>query len=114
MNDSINNKNNSFLYNIQTTFIESDFKKKDFIKIFLHININKFCSFIIYFNNNCSIIANNFNYNDSPQQISSKIFISNKVKLKSENLKLFNKYNNFISKNQKWNFYNEGNYVVNF
>ena len=93
MNDSINNKNNSFLYNIQTTFIESDFKKKDFIKIFLHININKFCSFIIYFNNNCSIIANNFNYNDSPQQISSKIFISNKVKLKSENLKLFNKYN---------------------
>ena len=48
-------------------------------KVFLHININKLCSFILFFEDGV-IISKNFNFNDKPKDIKNKIFILNNIK----------------------------------
>ena len=49
------------------------------LKIFLHININKLCSFILFFEDGV-VITKNFYFNDKPEEIKNKIFILNNIK----------------------------------
>ena len=68
------------LYFINTIGVEQDKKQiAQSFKIFLHININKLCSFILFFEDGV-VITKNFYFNDKPEEIKKKIFILNNIK----------------------------------
>ena len=74
------------LFFINIIGVEQDKKQiAQSYKIFLHININKLCSFILFLEDGV-IISKNFNFNDNPKDIKNKIFLLNNIKLEQSEI----------------------------
>ena len=87
--NKLNSGNNNFYYGstkywIVKTKIEAE--KKNFtqcIKFLLNINDKRVCSLVLFFESR-NMVAYNFNYTDSPEEIKNKIAIKSNINLSSE------------------------------